>query len=86
MARIFLVDSENIGSLWSRLLPIVTEEDKMFVYYTEHSPYISYDHLLQIISYCKIPEFVKCYEGKNALDFQLVSELFRDSRGKGHSG
>lgn len=75
MARIFLVDSENIGSLWSRLLPIVTQEDKMFVYYTEHSPYISYDHLLQIISYCKIPEFVKCYEGKNALDFQLVSEL-----------
>ena len=75
MAKIFLVDSENIGSLWSQLLPVVAEDDKMFVFYTDNSPYVSYEHLMQVIAYCKIPVFIKCHEGKNALDFQLVSEL-----------
>ena len=75
MARIYLVDSENIGASWSQLLPSMSKEDKMFVFYTEKSPYISYDNLLQVIAHCQIPVFIKCYEGKNALDFQLVSEL-----------
>ena len=75
MAKIYLVDSENIGASWSQLLPSMSKEDKMFVFYTEKSPYISYDNLLQVIAHCQIPVFIKCYEGKNALDFQLVSEL-----------
>ena len=75
MAKIYLVDSENIGASWSQLLPTMSQEDKMFVFYTEKSPYISYDNLLQVIAHCQIPVFIKCYEGKNALDFQLVSEL-----------
>ena len=75
MAKIYLVDSENIGASWSQLLPSMSKEDQMFVFYTEKSPYISYDNLLQVIAHCQIPVFNKCYEGKNALDFQLVSEL-----------
>ncbi len=75
MAKFYLVDSENIGASWSQLLPSMSSEDKMFVFYTEKSPYISYDNLLQVIAHCQIPIFIKCYEGKNALDFQLVSEL-----------
>ncbi len=75
MAKIYLVDSENIGASWSQLLTSMSKEDKLFVFYTEKSPYISYDNLLQVIAYCEIPVFIKCYEGKNALDFQLVSEL-----------
>ena len=75
MAKVYLVDSENIGSGWSQLLASMTEADRMFVFYTDKSPYISYENLLQVIAYCNIPVFLKCYEGKNALDFQLVSEL-----------
>ncbi len=75
MAKIYLVDSENIGASWSQLLPTMSKEDQLFVFYTEKSPYISYDNLLQVIAHCQIPVFNKCYEGKNALDFQLVSEL-----------
>lgn len=75
MAKVYLVDSENIGSGWSQLLASMTDEDRMYVFYTDKSPYISYENLLQVIAYCSIPVFLKCYEGKNALDFQLVSEL-----------
>ena len=75
MAKIYLVDSENIGASWTQLLPSMSKEDQLFVFYTEKSPYISYDNLLQVIAHCQIPVFNKCYEGKNALDFQLVSEL-----------
>ena len=75
MSKIYLVDSENIGASWSVLLPSMSPEDMMFIFYTEKSPYISYDNLLQVIAHCEIPVFIKCYEGKNALDFQLVSEL-----------
>ena len=75
MAKVYLVDSENIGSSWSLLLDSMSKEDKMYVFYTDKSPYISYENLLQVIAHCDIPVFLKCYEGKNALDFQLVSEL-----------
>ncbi len=75
MSKVYLVDSENIGASWSQLLQSMSSEDKMFVFYTDKSPYISYDNLLQVIAYCSVPVFIKCYEGKNALDFQLVSEL-----------
>lgn len=75
MAKIYLVDSENIGASWSQLLASMSDEDKMYVFYTDKSPYISYDNLLQVIAHCNIPVFIKCFEGKNALDFQLVSEL-----------
>ena len=75
MAKIYLVDSENIGSSWSQLLSSMSDEDKMYVFYTDKSPYISYENLLQVIAHCHIPVFIKCFEGKNALDFQLVSEL-----------
>ena len=75
MANVYLVDSENIGASWSQLLASMSKEDRMYVFYTDKSPYISYENLLQVIAHCEIPVFLKCYEGKNALDFQLVSEL-----------
>lgn len=75
MAKVYLVDSENIGASWSQLLVSMSKEDRMYVFYTDKSPYISYENLLQVIAHCEIPVFLKCYEGKNALDFQLVSEL-----------
>lgn len=75
MAKIYLIDSENVGDTWIQLLSSMTDEDKLYVFYTDKSPYISYESLLQVIAYGSIPVFIKCYEGRNALDFQLVSEL-----------
>ncbi len=75
MAKIYLIDSENVGDSWIQLLPSVLGEDKLFVFYTDKSPYISYESLLQVIAYGSIPSFIKCHEGRNALDFQLVTEL-----------
>ncbi len=75
MAKIFVIDSENVGDSWIQLLAAMSGEDKIYVFYTDKSPYISYESLLQVIAYGSIPRFVKCHEGRNALDFQLVSEL-----------
>lgn len=75
MAKIYVIDSENVGDSWVQLLDSMSDEDRMYVYYTDHSPYLSYESLLQVIGNGRIPSFVKCFEGKNALDFQMVSEL-----------
>ena len=75
MAKIYFIDSENVGDSWIQLLSSMTGEDKMYVLYTDKSPYISYESLLQVIAYGSLPAFIKCHEGRNALDFQLVSEL-----------
>ena len=66
MAKIYLVDSENIGASWSQLLSSMSETDRMYVFYTEKSPYVSYENLMQVIAYSSIPVFIKCFEGRNA--------------------
>ena len=75
MAKIFMIDSENVGASWIQLLPALSEEDQIFVFYTDKSPYVSYENMLQVIKYGNMPVFIKCFEGTNALDFQLVSEM-----------
>ena len=75
MAKIFMIDSENVGASWIQLLPALSEEDRIFVFYTDKSPYVSYENMLQVIKYGSMPVFIKCFEGTNALDFQLVSEM-----------
>ncbi len=75
MAKIYFIDSENVGDSWIQLLSSMAGEDKIYVFYTDKSPYISYESLLQVIAYGSVPVFLKCHEGRNALDFQLVSEL-----------
>lgn len=75
MAKIFMIDSENVGASWIQLLPALSGEDQIFVFYTDKSPYVSYENMLQVIKYGSMPVFIKCFEGTNALDFQLVSEM-----------
>ena len=75
MNKIFLIDSENVGDAWISLLPAVEETDRVIVFYTEHSPHMSYKNLIILKdSTCDV-SFVKCFEGQNALDFQLCTEL-----------
>ena len=73
MKRIYFIDSENVGDSWLPLL--VREEDEILVFYTSKSPYMSYDGLVLLKESPKEVTFIKCFEGTNALDFQLCSEL-----------
>lgn len=71
----YLVDTENVGALWKHLLACLGSKDKLYVFYTDNSPHVSYQDLLEIMQYPDRFEPIKCYVGKNGLDFQLVSYL-----------
>lgn len=76
MKKIYLVDSENVGDLWvTHILELAKEEDEILVFYTQKSPHMGYDTMRKLLEYGREVEFIKCVEGKNALDFQLVTEL-----------
>ncbi len=73
--KVYLVDTENIGSAWKELLPKKGSKDMLILFYTEYSPGISYADLDFIRQYPSSFETVECFPGKNGLDFQLVSYL-----------
>lgn len=70
-----MIDSENVGDAWISLLPAMENEDRMMVFYTEHSPHMSYKSLILLKESPREVLFIKCFEGSNALDFQLCTEL-----------
>lgn len=71
----YLIDSENVGDFWIPLLDLPGEKMELVVFYTRNSPHMSYDSLIKLKESDRKVTFIKCYEGTNALDFQLVSEL-----------
>lgn len=71
----YLIDSENVGDFWIPLLDIPAEQAELIVFYTNNSPHMSYDSLIKLKESDRKVTFIKCYEGTNALDFQLCSEL-----------
>ena len=74
--NVYLVDSENVGDLWvTHILDMAKKEDEVVVFYTKKSPHMGYDNLCKLMSEGREVKFVKCVEGRNALDFQLVTEL-----------
>ena len=76
MHKTYLIDSENIGSRWIELLEKDKDSESEFlVFYTGSTPHIDYEHARKLIEAGKKPEFIRCTEGKNALDFQLVTYL-----------
>lgn len=76
MKKVYLVDSENVGDLWvTHILALADEEDEIIVFYTQKSPHMGYDTIRKLLADGREVDFVKCVEGKNALDFQLVTEL-----------
>ena len=71
----YLIDSENVGDFWIPLLELPTDQAELIVFYTKNSPHMSYDSLIKLKESDRTVTFIKCYEGTNALDFQLCSEL-----------
>ena len=76
MARkVYLVDTENVGTAWKELLPQRGVKDMIILFYTENSPGISYVDLNVIREYPSSFDMILCYPGKNGLDFQMISYL-----------
>ena len=75
MGKIYLVDSENVGDIWVPLLVSSQADDEVLVFYTTKSPHMNYENVRMLKETEKEADFIKCFEGSNALDFQLVSEL-----------
>lgn len=73
--KLYLVDTENVGSAWKELLPQRGSKDVIILFFTEHSPGISYCDLDIIRRYPSSFDMIECTPGKNGLDFQLVSYL-----------
>jgi hypothetical protein len=75
MKRVYLVDSENVGDVWVPLLVSLADDEHVVVFYTQKSPHMSYENVRLLKETTREAEFIKCFEGSNALDFQLVTEL-----------
>ena len=76
MPTVYLVDSENVNDVWIRLVPEMDAKDEILVFYTEKSPHMSYEKVIELTKLSDRPiRWIKCVEGNNALDFQLVTEL-----------
>ena len=71
----YLIDSENVGDFWIPLLDLPADQAELIVFYTKNSPHMSYESLIKLKESDRKVTFIKCYEGTNALDFQLCSEL-----------
>jgi len=71
--KVYLVDTENVGAIWKHLFQIAANIDDILLFYTENTPFLSYNDLEYILSYKDRFTMIKCYTGNNALDFQLVS-------------
>lgn len=76
MPTVYLVDSENVNDVWIRLLNNMEAQDEILVFYTDKSPHMSYEKVIELTQLSDRPiRWIKCVEGSNALDFQLVTEL-----------
>lgn len=75
-STVYLVDSENVNDVWISLMTNLEAEDEILVFYTEKSPHMSYEKVIELTHFADRPiRWIKCVEGSNALDFQLVTEL-----------
>ena len=76
---VYLVDSENVNDVWIRLVTNMDAEDEILVFYTEKSPHMSYEKVIELTQLSDRPiQWIKCVEGSNALDFQLVVAIVGD--------
>lgn len=74
--KVYLIDSENVGDVWvTHIMEFAKLQDEIVVFYTQKSPYMSYENIRKLMETDREIVFIKCVEGQNALDFQLVTEL-----------
>lgn len=72
--KVYLVDTENVGTRWFALLPNLKKDDKVLLFYTSLSPKFTFDEVRLMINHLDNVKFIECFNGyKNALDFQLCA-------------
>ncbi len=71
----YLVDSENVNDNWLMLLDMAGENDEIIIFYTKNSPHMAYSSVIKLLQERRTIQFEECFEGQNALDFQLISYL-----------
>ena len=71
----YLVDSENVNDNWLMLLDMADENDEIIIFYTKNSPHMAYASVIKLLQEKRTIQFEACFEGQNALDFQLISYL-----------
>ncbi len=72
---IYFIDSENVNDNWIDTIPEIKKSDEIKVFYTEKSTNVSYEKFSKIADGGASLNWIKCFTGQNALDFQLVTDL-----------
>lgn len=75
MRKTYFIDSENVGDNWISLIDTIAPKDELIVFFTQKSPHMNYKNVILLKQSDKKITFIECYEGTNALDFQLCKEL-----------
>ena len=72
--KTYFIDTENVGRSW---IDYVKEnpENKYILFHTENSPAVPLSKVPELFKVMDCLEFIQCYTGSNALDFQLSSYL-----------
>ena len=73
--KYYLIDTENVGSDWIRLIEKAKAKDRFVLFWTKNSPRVTYQDLQTITDPQIQMEAVQFHTGQNALDFQLVSYM-----------
>ncbi|MCD8379630.1 MAG: PIN domain-containing protein, partial [Lachnospiraceae bacterium] len=72
----YFIDSENVNEVWVNILNILKPEDHIFLFYTDNSAHISCARAVELINIgAKRITGIRCKEGNNGLDFQMVTQL-----------
>lgn len=72
---VYLVDMENIPHAWANLLDVCGEDDRMVLFYTDQVSQVPIILMEKVTKSRVEMEYIKCYDGPNGLDFQLVTEM-----------
>lgn len=72
---IYFIDSENVNDNWIENITEFKKSDEIRVFYTEKSTNVSWENISKIAGGDVSLNWIKCFTGQNALDFQLVTDL-----------
>ncbi len=72
--KYYLIDTENVGDRWYKLIEKLGKKDRVISFYTEHHSKRMEECLFQQVHNHKIL-WLECAAGNNALDYQLIGVL-----------
>lgn len=76
MKTIYYVDAENIGTaLINSVVHKVVDGSILAIFYSDYTSKMYIGDLSELVERNVIVKYIRCFTGKNALDFQLISTL-----------